>query len=124
MRRAPGCVECNGQPVIDTLQTLPSFVYLIPVVMLFRVGEFTAMIAIVLYALAPSYYPPHIRAAGAGAAIAVGRLGSIGGPLIAGELRAAGYGPGDVLMALIPAVLLTTACVWALTTFCKPHPEA
>ena len=39
------------QPVIDTLQTLPSFVYLIPVVMLFRVGEFTAMIAIVLYAL-------------------------------------------------------------------------
>ncbi|MDF2902216.1 MAG: transporter, partial [Phenylobacterium sp.] len=76
----------------------------------------------VLYALAPTYYPPHIRAAGAGAAIAVGRLGSIGGPLIAGELRAAGYGPGDVLMALIPAVLLTTAGVWALTTLCKPHP--
>jgi glycine betaine/proline transport system permease protein len=39
---------------IDTLQTLPSFVYLIPVVMLFRVGDFTAMIAIVLYALAPA----------------------------------------------------------------------
>ena len=42
------------QAVIDTLQTLPSFVYLIPVVMLFRVGEFTAMIAIVLYAVAPA----------------------------------------------------------------------
>ena len=40
--------------VIDTLQTLPSFVYLIPVVMLFRVGDFTAMIAVVLYALAPA----------------------------------------------------------------------
>lgn len=40
--------------VIDTLQTLPSFVYLIPVVMLFRIGDFTAMIAIVLYALAPA----------------------------------------------------------------------
>ena len=39
---------------IDTLQTLPSFVYLIPVVMLFRVGDFTAMVAIVLYALAPA----------------------------------------------------------------------
>ena len=39
---------------IDTLQTLPSFVYLIPVVMLFRVGDFTAMIAVILYALAPS----------------------------------------------------------------------
>ena len=40
--------------VIDTLQTLPSFVYLIPIVMLFRVGDFTAMIAIVLYAIAPA----------------------------------------------------------------------
>ncbi|MHA1190338.1 MAG: ABC transporter permease, partial [Alphaproteobacteria bacterium] len=39
---------------IDTLQTLPSFVYLIPVVMLFRVGDFTAMIAVVVYALAPA----------------------------------------------------------------------
>jgi glycine betaine/proline transport system permease protein len=42
------------EPVIDTLQTLPSFVYLIPVVMLFRVGDFTAMIAVILYAIAPA----------------------------------------------------------------------
>ena len=42
------------QAIIDTLQTLPSFVYLIPVVMLFRVGDFTAMIAVVLYAIAPA----------------------------------------------------------------------
>ncbi|SFT38601.1 glycine betaine/proline transport system permease protein [Pseudovibrio denitrificans] len=40
--------------LVDTLQTLPSFVYLIPVVMLFRVGEFSAMVAIVLYAMAPA----------------------------------------------------------------------
>lgn len=40
--------------VIDTLQTLPSFVYLMPVVMLFRVGDFSAMIAVVLYALPPA----------------------------------------------------------------------
>ncbi len=42
------------QVVIDTLQTLPSFVYLIPVVMLFRVGDFSAMIAVVAYAVAPA----------------------------------------------------------------------
>ena len=42
------------QGVIDTLQTLPSFVYLIPVVMLFRVGDFSALIAIVAYAIAPA----------------------------------------------------------------------
>ncbi|MCP4935863.1 MAG: ABC transporter permease subunit, partial [bacterium] len=38
----------------DTLQTLPSFVYLIPVVMFFQSGDFSAMIAVVLYALAPA----------------------------------------------------------------------
>ncbi|GJL82160.1 MAG: ABC transporter permease [marine bacterium B5-7] len=42
------------QGFVDTLQTLPSFVYLIPVVMLFRVGDFSAMIAVVAYALAPA----------------------------------------------------------------------
>ncbi|MEI2805375.1 MAG: ABC transporter permease subunit [Albidovulum sp.] len=40
--------------VIDTLQTLPSFVYLMPAVMLFRVGDFTAMIAVVAYAVVPA----------------------------------------------------------------------
>lgn len=39
---------------IDTLQTLPSFVYLMPAVMLFRVGDFTATIAIIAYAIAPA----------------------------------------------------------------------
>jgi glycine betaine/proline transport system permease protein len=39
--------------IIDTLQTLPSFVYLIPVVMLFRVGDFAAMLAIIAYAIVP-----------------------------------------------------------------------
>ncbi|BBE71764.1 ABC transporter permease [Oharaeibacter diazotrophicus] len=39
---------------IDTLQTLPSFVYLIPVVMLFRVGDFSAMVAVVAYAVVPA----------------------------------------------------------------------
>ena len=42
------------QVVIDTLQTLPSFVYLIPVIMLFSVGDFSAMIAVVLYAVVPA----------------------------------------------------------------------
>jgi glycine betaine/proline transport system permease protein len=39
--------------IIDTLQTLPSFVYLMPVVMLFRVGEFAAMLAVIAYAITP-----------------------------------------------------------------------
>jgi len=39
---------------IDTLQTLPSFVYLMPAVMLFRVGDFTALIAVVAFSVAPA----------------------------------------------------------------------
>ena len=42
------------QVIIDTIQTLPAFVYLIPVVMLFRVGDFSAMIAVVAYSLVPT----------------------------------------------------------------------
>jgi glycine betaine/proline transport system permease protein len=41
------------EAAIDTLQTLPSFVYLMPAVMLFRVGDFTAMLAVIAYAIAP-----------------------------------------------------------------------
>ena len=57
------------QVAIDTLQTLPAFVYLIPVIMLFSVGDFSAMIAIVLYAIVPAIryadsgirqIPPHL----------------------------------------------------------------
>ncbi len=46
-------VHKTVQVIIDTLQTLPAFVYLIPVVMLFRVGDFSAMIAVVAYSLVP-----------------------------------------------------------------------
>ena len=80
--------------------------------------------AFVLYALAPVYYPPQSRAAGAGASVAAGRLGSIVGPLIAGQLRAVGYGPGDVLNALAPAAVVTMAAVFVLTTYAKPYREA
>lgn len=39
---------------VDLLQTLPTFVYLIPVVMLFSIGDFPAFVAIILYAIAPA----------------------------------------------------------------------
>jgi glycine betaine/proline transport system permease protein len=42
------------RPINDTLQTMPSFVFLIPAIMVFLVGEFTALVAIVLYAVVPS----------------------------------------------------------------------
>ncbi len=42
------------RPVLDTLQTLPAFVYLVPVVALFGVGRVPGLFATVLYALPPA----------------------------------------------------------------------
>ena len=47
-------VQAIVVPVIDTLQTIPSFCFIIPVVMLFRVGDVTAMIATVAFAIVPA----------------------------------------------------------------------
>lgn len=43
-------------PILDVMQTMPSFVYLIPVVMLLGIGKVPGLIAVVIYAL-----PPMIR---------------------------------------------------------------
>jgi glycine betaine/proline transport system permease protein len=37
----------------DTMQTFPSFIYLIPVVMLFKVGDVAAVIAVLAFAIVP-----------------------------------------------------------------------
>jgi len=42
------------RPVLDFLQTIPAFVYLVPVVMLFNVGRVPGIMASVLYALPPA----------------------------------------------------------------------
>lgn len=40
-------------PVLDVMQTMPSFVYLIPVVMLLGIGRVPGLIAVVIYAIPP-----------------------------------------------------------------------
>ncbi len=42
------------RPIADTFQTIPLFVFLIPVLMFFQVGEFTALLAIIAYAFVPA----------------------------------------------------------------------
>lgn len=41
------------QPICDLLQTIPLFVFLIPVLMFFQIGEFSAFLAICMYAVVP-----------------------------------------------------------------------
>src|SRR6202012_1369348 len=43
-------------PVLDIMQTLPGFVYLIPALMLFGLGKVPAILATIIYSL-----PPMIR---------------------------------------------------------------
>ena len=76
-----------------------------------------------LYALAPVFYAPQVRAAGAGTAVAVGRIGSVIGPLLAGQLRAADYSADQVIMALIPGVVLAAVLVVVLMSVGKPYAE-
>jgi glycine betaine/proline transport system permease protein len=45
--------EAGLRPVLDVMQTTPSFVYLVPVVMLFSIGTVSGVIATIIFALTP-----------------------------------------------------------------------
>ncbi len=76
-----------------------------------------------LYGLAPSYYPPAVRGTGAGAAVAVGRLGSIAGPLVAGYLLKGGASADQVVRAMVPVALAAGAAVLLLSLFGRRDPS-
>ena len=40
-------------PILDVMQTMPSFVYLIPVVMLLGIGKIPGLLAVIIYAIPP-----------------------------------------------------------------------
>lgn len=76
---------------------------------------------VVLYALAPRYYGVLSRGAGVGAAVAAGRLGSMTGPLMAGQLLSAGFGANAVLAGAIPGMAL--AAIAAVVLLRQPTAE-
>jgi AAHS family 3-hydroxyphenylpropionic acid transporter len=64
-----------------------------------------------LYAVTPANYPTAIRGTGVGAAVAVGRLGSAAGPLLAGALLGVGRTPREVLTFMAPTMLLSALAI-------------
>jgi len=80
------------------------------------VGLFTPGITFVLYGLAPTLYPMKVRAAASGVIVGVGRLGTIAGPLLAGQLRQMGWSAGSVIDAMLPIVLVGGVCAITLTS--------
>jgi glycine betaine/proline transport system permease protein len=71
-------------PINDALQTMPQFVFLIPALMFFKVGEFTALIAIMLYAIVPPirYVEHGIRSVRPDTIEAVRQMGSTSSQLL------------------------------------------
>jgi AAHS family 3-hydroxyphenylpropionic acid transporter len=67
-----------------------------------------------LYAMAPTIYPTTIRGLGVGAAVAIGRIGSIVGPKLGGMLKSAGHGYSQLLMDLLPIAIVGSLCALAL----------
>ena len=83
------------RPVLDGMQTLPSFVYLVPAIMLFGLGKTPAVMAVVIYSI-----PPIIRLTNLG-------IRQVD-PEVVEAARAFGSTPGQVLAKVqLPMALPT-----------------
>ena len=74
-----------------------------------------------LYGVAPSYYPPAMRGTGSGASVAVGRVGSILGPLAAGFLLQGGSSATNVVQYMAPVAAVAGIAVFLLSFFRREH---
>jgi AAHS family 3-hydroxyphenylpropionic acid transporter len=79
------------------------------------VGFFLLGANYALYGVAPAYYPLAIRGTGSGASIAVGRIGSIVGPLLAGVLIGGGTSAAGVVQYMVPVAAASAIAVFALS---------
>ncbi len=112
--------------VLMTFVTLPLLILLLSrapplfsltVLIVFALGCAVLAAQAFLYAVAPACYPTSIRGLGVGAAVAVGRIGSIVGPKLAGLLKAAGHGYSQLLTDLLPIVVLGSMTAIALAWY-------
>jgi AAHS family 3-hydroxyphenylpropionic acid transporter len=71
-----------------------------------------------LYGVVPAHYGADIRGIGSGASIAVGRVGSIVGPALAGVLLGSGISASGVVAYMIPVAVIAGVAVFALS-FCR-----
>ncbi len=99
-----------------------SFVVLLGVVIL--LGGATVASQAILYALAPACYPTSIRGVGVGSSVAIGRIGSIVGPLFGASLVGSGHDSSQVLMGLMPIVVVGGICAIALAWRVPRNPDA
>lgn len=73
-----------------------------------------------LYGVAATYYPQNVRGTGSGASVAVGRVGAIIGPLLAGIMLGSGTSASGVVQYMVPVAVLAGAAVVGLSFFRRP----
>ena len=81
-------------------------------------GAFVTGCQGVLYAFGSIVYPTEVRGTGVGVASAVGRIGAMLGPAIAGQLLTAGFGAAGV-SAAIPCIVISAVCMLFLVSRTK-----
>jgi AAHS family 3-hydroxyphenylpropionic acid transporter len=100
----------------------PDFSIVAPLVLV--VGIFVVAAQAFLYGVAPAAYPTRIRGTGVGVAVAFGRIGSIIGPKLGGTLKAAGHGPSQLLMDLLPLIVAGSVCsLWLAWELGRPNVD-
>jgi AAHS family 3-hydroxyphenylpropionic acid transporter len=112
--------------VVTTFVALPALLVLLSrspsqlgltVLIVFLLGCAILAAQAFLYAIAPTCYPTSIR--GVGVAVAVGRIGSIAGPKLAGALKAAGHSYSQLLIELLPMVVVGSVTAIALAWYTR-----
>jgi MFS transporter, AAHS family, 3-hydroxyphenylpropionic acid transporter len=77
----------------------------------------------ILYGISPIFYSGSGKVTGVGSAISLGRLGAMTGPLLTGKILALGLGTGGILMASLPAVVISAVAVTALSRYKATHSK-
>ena len=75
----------------------------------------------ILYGISPIFYSGAGKVTGVGSAIFLGRLGAMTGPLLTGKILALGLGTTGILVASLPAVVVSAVAVTALSRYKAAH---
>lgn len=91
----------------------------IPVLILAGVmgGIFSTGGQSILYGISPIFYSGMGKVTGVGSAISLGRLGAMTGPLLTGKILTLGLGATGILIASLPAVVISAVAVTALSRY-------
>lgn len=76
-----------------------------------------------LYGVAPQLYPPTGRGSGVGVAVAMGRIGSILGPIVIGGLLTAGSSENQAVLVMAPIALAAGVALFAMTVTARLGSE-